>query len=93
MDNIAGMADDLIALSDEVTQGFQLIQNVTAFDTHIFDSLLNLVGNMHDPVVITVQSHMLYGEELMQDYVKMLSGVRTRIKAKGYAIKRLGEWT
>lgn len=93
MDNIAGMADELIALSDDVTQGFQLIQNVTAFDTRIFNSLMGIVGNMHDPVVITVQSHMLYGEELMQDYVKMLTSVKTKIKAKGYAIRRLGEWT
>lgn len=92
MDNIAEGADQLIALGDRIERETNAhAQTLSIFVDEVFGETLTIVGNMHDPLVVTAQTYFRHAEELIDDWVSTMLQAKRKIKARGWALRRLGE--
>jgi predicted ATP-binding protein involved in virulence len=87
---IAEDAQRLIQLNDRIKQELPpLTLALTEFGDGVFSEVLDIIGNVHDPLVIDASTHIRYAQELLQDYVKDIHEIRKRIKSTGYKLMRL----
>lgn len=91
MSTISDDADALLELANKVSSGRAIAEQASKLPDDIFNELMAIVGNMHDPVVINVTGTVRYAQELIEDYDRALSDIYTAIRRKGLALKRLGQ--
>jgi hypothetical protein len=90
MDNIAEGAQQLIQLAARIKEELPPIAlGVTTFHDEVFAEVINIVGNLHDPLVIDAQVHVRHAEELLEDYVKTIDGLRSRVNSTGHKLMRM----
>ena len=90
MDNIAQGAQQLIQLSERIKAELPpLALQMTQFHDTIFGDVVEIIGNLHDPLVVDTHVHVGHAEELIEDYVAAINNIRSRIRSTGYKLQRM----
>lgn len=89
-ESIAELAQKMIRLAEEVPGAIDIANNAIAYDTSIFNSILAIKGNMHDPFVVTMQAYMQHADKLLEEYIGVMQKGASLIRSEGYRIARAG---
>jgi hypothetical protein len=90
MSTIAEDAQALIELSGTVEQVRAPVETISEKVDDLFDSVLTIVGNMHDPLITSIKMHVSYTHSLCEDLDKALADMQKLIKAKGNVLQHIG---
>jgi hypothetical protein len=91
MGTIAEDAQALIELSGTVEPELRApVETVSEKVDELFDSVLAIIGNMHDPLITSIKMHVSYTHSLCEDLDKALADMQKLIKAKGRMLQHIG---